>query len=222
MITKDVKSYLTSNCANHLETISNLSRSDDGKVLVEDERKLYNYDKITKEFYTTKTPDSADAIYATNRKVFFVEYKSGFKKKINKGNFDKRLMTCPDDDEKYCEPFATLFIKMQKKENEILRHSIHMKAIESYMTFIKEIEPNSQEDAIPKSLVFCVVVDDYVENMEDILTDLAKKPSDTNTITSLRQSLARFGKTGSKDYYYDEIKVFSPHEFKVFVDKNVS
>lgn len=220
MVAKDVKSYLVSNCDEYLETISELSRSDAGKVLVKDERKLYNYDKVTKEFYSTKTPDSVDAIYATNRKVFFVEFKSGFKKKISKENFDKSLMTCPDDDVKYCKAYATLFFKIQEKENEILRYSIHMKAIESYMTFIKEIEPNSQDDEKTKLLVFCVVIDDYVESMEDILTGLAKKPSDTNTITSLRQSLSRFRKNGRKDYYYDEINVFSPHEFKVFIDKN--
>ena len=57
--------------------------------------------------------------------------------------------------------------------------------------------------------------------MEDTLNVLAKKTSDTNTITSLRQSLSRFCKTAEKDYYYDEIKVFSSYEFKNFVTKNI-
>lgn len=222
MITKDVSSYLVKNYEDYLETISNLSMSDKGRVLVEDGHKLYNYDKITEVLYPIKTPDSADAIYATDKKVFFVEYKSGFIKKINENNFDKSLMTCPDDEEKYCEPYAKLFFKKQKKETEILYHSIHMKAVESYMTLMKAIEPNCEQDDTQKILIFCVVVDDYIENMEDILSGLANKPSDTNTITSLRQSLSRFCKTEGKDYYYDEIKVLSPYEFKIFVNKNVS
>mgnify|MGYP006788082665 CR=1 FL=1 len=46
------------------------------------------------------------------------------------------------------------------------------------------------------------------QNMEDILNGLAKKTSETNTITSLKQALSRFRKNQSKNYYYDEIKVF--------------
>ena len=65
MITKDVSSYLVKNYEDYLETISNLSMSDKGRVLVEDGHKLYNYDKITEVLYPIKTPDSADAIYAT-------------------------------------------------------------------------------------------------------------------------------------------------------------
>lgn len=50
-----------------------------------------------------------------------------------------------------------------------------MKELESYIIFFKEIEPNSLQDNKAKSLIYCVALDDYVESMEDILTDLAKK-----------------------------------------------
>lgn len=221
MITKDIKSYLANNYTDYLETITEMSKSDNGKVLVNDERKLYNFDKITKVLYETKTPESADSIYASNKKIFFVEYKSGFKKRITKDNFDKKLMSCYEDDEKYCEAYEKLFFKNQKHEDKILRNSVQFKAVESYMTFMEEIDSMSEEDVKQKSLIYCVVVDDYVDNMEDILNDLAKKSSDTNTITSLRQSLSRFCKTDKKDYYYDDIKVFSPYEFKKFVTQNI-
>lgn len=221
MITKDIKAHLADRYSEYLDTISNMSKSDNGIVLVKDERELYNFDKITEVLYQKNTPESADSIYASKRKIYFVEYKSGFKKKISKDNFKKESMTCPDDKEKYCEPFANLFFKNQKNEDKVLRHSIYMKAIESYVTFMNEIEPNSDEDGTKKTLVFCVVVDDYVESMEDILTGLAKKPSDTNTMTALRQSLSRLHKTSHKDYYYDEIKVLSPYEFKNFVTQNM-
>lgn len=70
MITKDIKSYLASNYSDYRKTVSELSRSDEGKVLVKDERKLYCFDDITEALYPQKTPDSADAVYATNKKVF--------------------------------------------------------------------------------------------------------------------------------------------------------
>lgn len=221
MITKDIKSYLINNYPNYLEAITDMSKSDNDKVLVNDERKLYNFDKITKELYEAKTPESADSIYASDKNVFFVEYKSGFKKKITKDNFDKKQMSCYEDDEKYCEAYGELFFKNQKNEDKILRNSVQFKAVESYMTFMEEIESKSEEDTKQKSLIYCVVVDDYVDNMEDILNGLAKKSSETNTITSLRQSLSRFCKTEKKGYYYDDVKVFSPYEFKEFVTRNM-
>ncbi|MBR5598294.1 MAG: hypothetical protein IKW30_12960 [Lachnospiraceae bacterium] len=221
MITKDIKSYLLNNYSNYLETISEMSKSDNGESLVNDERKLYNFDKITEEIYTNKTPESADSLYVSDKRVYFVEYKSGFKKRITKDNFDKKQMLCYKDNQTYCEEYGKLFFKNQKREDKILRNSIQFKAIESYMTFMEEIMPKSEDDGKGKKLVYCVVVDDYVENMEDILNGLAGKSSETNTITSMRQSLSRFGKTPKKNYYYDEINVFSPYEFKKFVTKNM-
>lgn len=220
MITKDIKSYLFNNYSNYLESISDMSKSDNDKCLVNDERKLYNFDKITKEIYDKKTPESADSLYASDKKIYFVEYKSGFKKRITKDNFDRKQMLCYRDNKTYCEEFAKLFLKNQKNEDKILRNSIQFKAVESYMTFMEEIASKSEDDTKSKSLIYCVVVDDYVENMEDILNGLAKKTSETNTITSLKQALSRFRKNQSKNYYYDEIKVFSPYEFKEFVTQN--
>ena len=221
MSTKDIKSHLADKYSDYLDTISMMSKSDDGKILVNDERKLYNFDKITEALYGNQHPESVDSMYASKRKIYFVEYKSGFKKKINKKNFKKENMTCPDDEGKYCEPYAKLFFENQKNENKILYHSIYMKAIESYVTFMKEIEANSDEDGIRKTLILCVVIDDYVESMEDTLTELAKKPSETNSMTSLRQSLSRLHKNSKKDYYYDEIRVLSPYEFKKSVTQNM-
>ena len=51
MITKDIKSHLADKYSEHLDTISNMSKSDKGQILVKDERKLYNFDKITEALY---------------------------------------------------------------------------------------------------------------------------------------------------------------------------
>lgn len=221
MSTNDIQSYLANNYTDFLKPVSELSKSDQGKVLVEDERKLYNFDKITEKLYPNCIPESVDSLYVLNNKVLFVEYKSGFKKKISKDNFKKEKMSCPDDSKKFCQPYAKLFFDNQKKEDKVLYYSIHQKAIESYMTFMKGIVPEVENNEQSRFLMFCVVIDDYVENMEDILNGLSKKSSDSNLIGSMRQSLSRFRKMGNKDYYYDEIKVFSPHEFIRFLDENM-
>ena len=221
MITKDVKAYLADNFADYLESVSELSKSNGEKVLVWDERRLYNFDKITEKIYPNHTPESADAVFATDREVFFVEFKSGFQKKISRANFDEKYMSCYDNPEKYCEAYAKLFFRNQRNEDKILRHSLHMKAIESYMTFMQEIVPRSDEEQVQgnKHLTYCVVVDDYVEHMEDILNSLAKKTSETNLIENLRKSLSRFRKSRLKNYYYDDIEVLSPCGFVDFMNR---
>ena len=82
--------------------------------------------------------------------------------------------------------------------------------------------PCSEEDArqTAKQLVYCVVVDDYVEHAEDILNELVKK-TEANVVSDLRKSLSRFRKSQNKDYYYDDICVFSPHDFIEFLNQFV-
>lgn len=225
IVAKDVKLYLANNYDVYLEPVSELSKSDSGKILVNDERKLYNFDKITEKFYPYNKPESADAIYATDKRIILVEYKSGFKKKITKSNFDKKRMSCPDDEdkEKYCEHYANLFFKNQEQEDNVLKKSLQMKAVESYMTLMKEIVFKSKpgETELKQSLLYCVVIDDSVERMEDILNMSANIKSDTNIIARVRDSLGRFRKNSNKDYYYDNIEVFTPNEFKKFMDQNM-
>lgn len=222
MITKDIKSYLANNYSEYLESISELSKICGDKSLVKDNRKLYNFDKITQKIYEKNLPQSVDSVYASSKKIFFIEYKTGFKKKINRNNFDKERMKCPYIG-KYCKDYGKLFFRNQTNEDTILRNSLQLKAIESYTTFMEQIVSKSREDEnhIRKSLIYCVVVDDYVSHMENILDMLADRKSDTNIIEGLKKSLSRFQKTENKDYYFDEIKVFSPHDFREFVTRNM-
>lgn len=62
MITKDIKLYLASNYTDCLKSVSELSRSDNDKILVKDERELYCFDDITEALYPQNTPESADAV----------------------------------------------------------------------------------------------------------------------------------------------------------------
>ena len=122
------------------------------------------------------------------------------RRKSLKKNFDKKRMSCYDDKEKFCEAYAELFFKNQETEEKVLKHSLHLKTVESYMTLMKEIVPKSKMDEAEtkKTLVFCVVIDDYVESMEDTLNMLAKRKSDTNAMEDVRKSLSRFRKKVTK------------------------
>ena len=89
MIQKDLCNYITSEFSDYLEPIFLLSKSTEGKVLVKDERKLYNFDKITEKVYNNlKVPSSADALFATSKELLFTEFKSGFKRKISEETID--------------------------------------------------------------------------------------------------------------------------------------
>lgn len=225
MIQKNLYSYITSTFSTDLEPISTLSKSTKGKVLVKDERFLYNFDEITKKAYNNvKTPSSADALLITNNIILLTEFKSGFKRKISKETIDYSKLTCPDDKTKTCKDYANLLISKGKLETNELLDSLKFKAIESYMTLDKKILPlcANYSNNVHIKVIFCVVIDDYIDSMEDTLSELANKPSSSNTLTNIKSSLSRFVKlktSDDKDYFYDEIKVFSPYEYIQYLNQ---
>ena len=110
-------------------------------------------------------------------------------------------------------------------ENEQLLDSLKLKAIESYITLKKQILPLCMDKTTGKALrcVFGVVIDVPNDKEEDILNELAEVKDDEseNTIAQIRQSLKRLSGnkcTNGETYLYDEIKVFSPYEFKKYLD----
>ena len=225
MIQKDLCGYITTMFSEKLVPISELSESDKGKVLVDDERKSYNFDKITEIVYDNKkVPASADALLATDKEVLLTEFKSGFKRKISKKNLDYSRLTCPDDKTKVCKDYGNLLIDKGNLEVEELLDSLRSKAIESYTTLEKRILPLCDDllESKRARLVFGVVVDDYIDSMEDTLTELAGIRSTTNTVTIVKEALSRFVglvDVENKDYYYDEVKVFSPYEYGRYINR---
>lgn len=221
MNTEEIRTYLFQQYGDYLEPISRLSESTKGKILVSDHRELFNFDKISEKIYSSKKPSSADSIYISENAVILIEFKSGFKKIITKKSFDISKITCPDDGAKPCYEYAKLLFQKQRCESNELLDSIRLKAIESYITLEKEILPfcnNSQDIPTRKRrFIFCTVVDDYIDSMEDTLNELSGKNSDNNTITSIKNALSRL--ILHKNYYYTEIKVFSPYEFIQYLNE---
>lgn len=224
MIKKDVSSYISENFADNSESVSMLSKSEKGNSLVSDETKLYDFDRITKKIYgSEKCPTSADALLVTDKILLLTEFKSGFKRKISQETLNYEWLTCPDDGTKVCKDYAKLLIDKGKLEINELLDSIKFKAVESYMTLEKKIMPSCKEffDGRRLRAIFCVVIDDYVDSMEDTLAELAEKQPSNNMFDRVKSALVRFVNLKSSDgtdYYYDEVKILSPYEYKSYIN----
>ena len=121
MIQKDLYTYIINNFEEFLEPISSLSKSKDGKILVNDDRVLYNFDNITKKAYNyKKVPASADSIIVTKNTVLLTEFKSGFKRKISEETIDYNKLTCPYNSSKICKDYGDLLISKGNMETNEL------------------------------------------------------------------------------------------------------
>lgn len=219
MLTKDLLSYAETNWGSFKATVSVISENDHTHIpLVTGDELLFHFDKITEMLYAQgKAPTSADGLEVTAQGVEFIEFKSGFKRKITKNNFDEKQGWC-EDGKKVCSWYWDLFFKEQEKEIAELISSIRFKAIESYITLEKHIFPKCQQSGVHIPLKFVVVIDeDEVDNIEDTLAGLAgEEDIKDNHFSAIRSALRRL--TGQRDvdgseYYYDSIEVLSARDF---------
>lgn len=225
MITKDLKSYADINWSGYLKTLTELSRSGNNnpKSLIERDQKLYCFDDICSAIFPSgKIAESADAILITRKTVELIEFKTGFKKRITKENLDSEKAKCEQTNQ-ICNEYWNLFFKNQDKDTKELIASIRNKAIESYVTLEKMILPECDNLQKGKNLKYIAVIDeDGVDAMENTLLNLSGGESKTNnSVSCLQNALRRL--TGLKThageiYYYDEVKVMSPQEFKYYLD----
>ena len=97
MITKELQTYVQDNWGQFAEPVREVSKSGSrGKALIDNEIPLYNFDKICANIFQPfpgKQPASADGLAFTGKWIELVEFKTGFKKKITKNNFNKELPT---------------------------------------------------------------------------------------------------------------------------------
>lgn len=218
MFTKDVQSYATKNWSQFLKPISELSKSGDGASLVDSSVELYCFDDICKSLYENKkVPTSADALRVADRMVELVEFKSGFKQRITKNNFDSEKGRC-NALKGVCEKYWGEFFKLQKANKEELKSNIRLKALESYITLEKQILPLCQDTTAGVKLKLIVVIDvDAVDSMEDTLSDLAvKEPPEGNSISDVRKALLRLTNlhdAKNNTYLYDCIEVLSAQDY---------
>lgn len=115
MVTIDINAFAKENWAEYKKSVTDISKSKDTS-LVESEMKLYCFDDICANLYDQdKKPASADAFIINKKSIELVEFKSGFKNKVTKKNFDKERGKCPKTQE-ICEDYWKLFFDKRKKE----------------------------------------------------------------------------------------------------------
>ena len=233
MITKDVAQYAQMQWPEHRVSITECSKSDQGSSLVKDDSIVYHFDAISHSLYRRKVkPSSADGLAITDKHVSLIEFKTGFMDHITKENFDVNKAKCDYIENEVCPGYFKLFEKKRKLEKKQLIDSVHLKAIESYITLEKHILPNCPDGGRKRKLVLVVVLDaDPVDAMEDTLSGLAtsqpksespktptpKTQPKKNAISSVRNALKFL--CGQEDacgqpYYYDRIEVMSASDFR--------
>lgn len=221
MTSKDLQGFAASNWAPFRASITDISKINGTcDSLISSEIVIYDFDKICKSLFRQEMcPTSADGLTITQNSVVLIEFKSGFKQKITKNNFDNEISVCEHTGES-CEKYWSLFFKNQSRERKELLSSLRFKAIESYVTLEKHIYPSCPEMESNKSVPvkFIVVIDeDGTDSMENTLAELAKTNDiSDNCFKSIRQTLKRLQKqndsTGNT-YYYDSIDVMSSQDF---------
>lgn len=230
MIDKDLRQYVSQTWqgTSFVKPLSEVSKPDSpNSALINRPEKVYCFDSICESIYPKNKPASVDGLFFCENSAYFVEFKTGFKKKITRKNYDEEKAMCP----KYnhpCKDYGDLFFKNQDKETEGLKYAIKIKAIESYITLEKEIL-SCCEDAHKSEIVLIVVIDDDgIDSYEDTLLELSENHAALkavdNIFSSLKKSLQGYKNKKDKhcppnDYYYDKIEVLSAKEFERFFDE---
>ena len=221
MTGKNVYQFATANWGDYKTTVSVASKSSSGIPLVESDFEIYNFDTICQSLFPgTENPTSADGIRFSNNNIQLIEFKSGFKQKITKNNFDIEQAKC-DETGKVCDSYWELFWDNQKRKIKELISVIRLKAIESYVVLEKHVLPACDDNETGKlsRIKFTVVIDeDSVDGIEDTLAELSgTEPETNNVVTSVRQALKRLSNCKDLEghtYFYDEIEVLTAKDYQ--------
>ena len=226
MAMQDVENYVTATWGQYQETVTELSKEQKkGTSLVRSNIQMYNFDQITKKIYATRKsgiPTSADALTFSKKHILFVEFKSGFKKKVKKNALDKERAKCEKIDD-VCPEYWKVFFKNQELETTGLINSLQMKAADSYITLEKQILPKCEGDNRRVLVDLWVIIDeDEIDYMEDTLASLAKKPigGENNIFERIRKALNRFLRqqdANENRYYYESINVLSAKDYENYL-----
>lgn len=239
MFKKDIESYVAGKWQDdkYIRPISEVSKpksgSDIEKIpLVDRCEKIFDFDKISENIHKKNKPQSVDGLFFCKNTAYFVEFKTGFKSKITKNNFNKEKALCYRD-QSVCDEFEKMYTNRRKKETDELKSSVRFKAVESYITFEKQILPLCNDVLQKNKIVLIVVIDeDGIDQAQSHLWDVCEKytppkkekEKSNNCFDSLSSSLQLYiGKQDKQSppvgYFYDDIMVFSAKGFEKFFDE---
>lgn len=220
MTQKNLEAYILSIWGAPQKTVSEISASNNAKSLVASEQKMYCFDDICKDIFGAQSlPASADGLVFRPKYIELVEFKSGFKEKISKANFDLEKAKC-EIKGAICSDYWTQFNKARKLEKGDLVSSLYMKAVESFITLDQRIFPHC-EDMPDKQLriKYTIVIDaEETDTIDDLMAGLAgKKSSSESMYTKIRKAVSKLCNQTDKygqSYFYDMIEVVSAEEYQ--------
>lgn len=223
MIKKDLQAYAISKWGSYLGSVSELSKNNQGISLVESSIKLYNFDSVCESIFKSNIkPTSTDGLNFSTGTIELIEFKSGFKQRITKYNFNHEEGKCPHKGQ-VCKKYWDLFFKNQELKIDQLISSIRFKAIESFITLEKKVFPFCQDVVTPISLKLVVVIDeDVIDSIEDTYAELAGNTDNENTVAKnnplsrIRSALRRLTNqydANNNAYLYDCIEVLSVQDY---------
>lgn len=196
----------------YISTIAELSKpNEDSEPLISSEKSAYNFDKISKKFNLSKHGQaaSADALEITENEIILTEFKTGFNRLVFPSRERKGFICSKDKAYIICDPYRILRKKYNDAYINNLNYNLKLKIVESFVT-LSYLVPSLNS----YKLKFWVVINNPIDEEEDILRELGKKPiSDNNIISKVKNMMSRFRKCESRDYYYDEVKVFTANEY---------
>lgn len=220
MNTYEIQKYADSNWGAYAQPFTEISKNNHTNIpLVNDDTIAYNFDSICKSMFSEdKAPASADGLSIHSHYIELVEFKTGFKQRITKDNFDTQKGAC-EKTGKVCDLYWELFFDNQKRKIKELVASIRLKAIESYITLEKQLFPLFTDDVNPIKIHLTIVIDeDGIDEMEDTLAELSGSVAKgKNIYQDIRCSLSRLNKmtdAEGKSYYYDNIDIISFKDFE--------
>lgn len=213
-----IKKYLTSAYINECQDVKDISKSDDGTFFVDSDIKGWNFDLITKKLFPKRTPASVDGIFIKDRKIFFVEFKSGLKKLIDWKNFDPDKVKCPVINEHPCAKIGNLLRQRDNYKVDMLKYNFQIKAAESFITFKRRILSQiaiQNGECSKYTLEYIVVIDtcdSALELSESIEIEMSEEePTSVNYFSLFKNSLRHFGR---QDLWFDKISVYDVDTFK--------
>ena len=220
MTQKDLETYIVGKWGPPNKTIREISMSGGTIPLVDSDEMMYCFDDICKAIYSTRSlPTSADGLVFKPTYIQLIEFKSGFKDKITKENFNPEEAKCEYKGDA-CDDYWGLFRKVRKLEKDELIDSLRLKAIESYIALENCLFPYCSDFSDKKLGVRLLIVIDAEETdaMEDMLATLAKKkPGKENMLKKVRKAVSRLinqEDISGRRFYYDAIEVISAQEFQ--------
>ena len=214
-----IYNYASSHWQGYLKPISELSKSEDGRVLINSNLQYYSFDVITEDVSDKTKMASTDAIWFSEKAIELVEYKTGFRDIIDINNYDPSKARCPKHNEA-CEDVYKWVCKNRRQEKDNLLLNIRLKALESIITLKKRIFPQcNQVQSIPINLT--VVIDaNPTDEEEKILGELSNDSgftsNDSNPLDVIKQSLSRYNSVSDEDgktFLFNSIEVLGSQSY---------